>query len=149
MKRLLSLLFCFALAFALYAQPQSDRKVDDSGNLLYQYCRSVSKNPENRSEVLVSFVFINGKNQMALSYRQEHFDSKIRWITTAGAHVKNEEFVDALTVNLAPNDSVVWTFAIEKGARDKSGVTVETAALLLMDDSFKVQKFYFDEKKAK
>ena len=149
MKRFLIVVFILSLAAGVFAQPQSDRKVDDSGKLIYQYSRSCAKNPANPSEVLVSFVFINGKNQMAISYRQEHFNSGVRWISTAGAHVKIDTLVDALTANISPSDSVVWTFAIEKGVKDKQGTTVEPAAILLMDDTQEVQKIYFEERKFK
>ena len=149
MKRFLIAVFILSLIVSVFAQPQSDRKVDDSGNLIYQYSRSCAKNPAKPSEVLVSFVFINGKNQMAVSYRQEHFNSSVRWVATEGAHQKNEAFVDALTANIVPGDSVVWTFAIEKGVKDKQGTTIEPAAILLMDDTQEVQKVYFEERKFK
>lgn len=149
MKRSVSFLFWLVFALSLCAQPQSDRKVDVAGNLLYQYCRSATKNPANSSEVLVMFVFINGKQQTAISYRQEHIGKSVKWIDTEGAHFVGGSLVDALTANLSPNDSVVWTFAIDRNFKDKSGTTVESAAILLMDDSSEVKKFYFDEQKVK
>lgn len=146
--RRIPLLFLILL-FSIRVSAQSDRKVDDSGDFIYQYNRTCAQNPSNPSEIIVSFVFINGKNQMAISYRQEHIGSPIRWISTEGGHQKNEELVDAITANLAPSDSVVWSFAIEKGMKDKTGVTIETAALLLMDESREVVKLLFDEYKFK
>lgn len=144
MRRIFVLFLTF---FSLIASAQSLRKTDDGGNFLYEYRRVFLAVDSLPNTVVVSFSFINGPGRQAISYRQERVNQPVKWMKTDGAHFRGESVVDALTANLAPGDSVCWTFAVEKVTPKMKSVTIEQAALLLMDEQKTVEKIYFDEKR--
>lgn len=139
MKNWLFLLFlCPFLCFA-----QSDRVVDEKGNLLYQYERVYEKNPTNFTELLVTFSFTNGKNQRAISFRQETLESVLRWVDTTDGARGHEEAVEFVTANLAPNQTITWKYAVS--TRKKSAPAApEKAAILIMNGDYQVEKIWLE-----
>lgn len=139
MKNWLFLLFlCPFLCFA-----QSDRVVDEKGNLLYQYERVYEKNPTNSTELLVTFTFTNGKNQRAISFRQETLESVLRWVDTTDGARGHEEAVEFVTANLAPNQTITWKYAVS--TRKKSAPAApEKAAILIMNGDYQVEKIWLE-----
>lgn len=139
MKNWLFLLFlCPFLCFA-----QSDRVVDEKGNLLYQYERVYEKNPTNSTELLVTFSFTNGKNQRAISFRQETLESVLRWVDTTDGARGHEEAVEFVTANLAPNQTITWKYAVS--TRKKSAPAApEKAAILIMNGDYQVEKIWLE-----
>jgi len=118
---------------------QSNRLTNEKGQLLWQYNQNVTIEKELPNTILVTFTFINGINQTAISLRQEFFNSQIEWLVTAGIPVEKEERVEFLTANLAPGQSVVWKYALKtKPINDI--LTLERSALLIMNEDFEVRK---------
>lgn len=126
-------LILFFLPILCFAQ--SDRQLDSLGHLQYQYSRTFAQNPQDASELIVTFIFVNGNQQQAITLRQEKSNTAPRWLSTQGGTLTHETIVDAVTANLAPNQSVVWKYAV-KTTNGKP----ETAALMLMSDKYVVDK---------
>ena len=118
---------------------QSNRLTNEKGQLLWQYNQNVTINEETPNTILITFTFINGINQTAISLRQELFNSQIEWLDTAGIPVEKEERVEFLTANLAPGQSVVWKYAL-KTKPVNNRLTVERSALLIMNEEFEIRK---------
>lgn len=137
MKKLLFLLI-LAFPFALFAQ--SDRVVDSSGNLLYQYNRTIEKNADNNLEVTI--VFVNGKNQTAISLRQEIMNGDVQWINNESGKIKLEKIVNACTANIPPNQSLSWKY-LYKPQKASASPTLERSALMIMQDDYQVKKIMF------
>ena len=136
MKKLF-LLTILLLPWLLSAQ--TDRKVDAQGALLYQYSRTSELNPQNPSERIVTFVFVNGNAQRAITFRQESVEGTVRWIDTEGGETGTETIVDFVTANLAPGQTIAWKYAFAP----KTGtapITLERAALLIMEEDFGTEK---------
>ena len=128
------------LLVPLFAFGQADRKLDADGKLLYQYQRTVSEPCDTCSEITVTFLFVNGSHSTAISLRQEAFDTDVRWIDIAGGTAGHEEVVEFCTANLAPNQSVTWTYAVS--AKKGKVSAPEKAALLIMDEQYAVEKIW-------
>lgn len=137
--RLKKLILLVALALPLLVSAQSNRKLDTLGNLLYQYSRTYERNPQNADELLVTFVFVNGNSQQAVTFRQEVVDGSFRWISTPGGSQSHETVVEAATANLAPGQGVAWKYAF-KPAKGK----LEKAALMIMDGHYAVEKIILE-----
>ena len=135
MKKILCLFF---LLFPIWLSAQCDRGVDAAGNLLFQYSRTTAVNPQNSAELVVTFVFVNGNAQQAVTYRQER-GGGFRWISTSGGVRSHETVVDAVTANLAPGQGVVWRFAVPNNAQKP-----EPAAILMMHEDFGVEKILLE-----
>lgn len=142
-------LFLIILCASLCGIAQSECRIDESGVMLYQYNRSCVRDSVNSGTLWLDFSFVNGPYQQAISYRQERMNGKLRWLNTDKGHLKKESIVDAVTVNLAPHDSISWHAVFENVPCDKTGTLVEAGALLLMRDDLKVEKIIFEEKKCK
>ena len=128
-----------ALLLPLLLSAQTDRKVDAQGNLLYQYSRTSVIDPMNPSVRVVTFVFVNGNVQRAVTFRQETLDGTVGWLETDGGETGTETIVDFVTANLAPGQSVAWkyTYAPKNGT---SAIPLERAALLIMEEDFGTEK---------
>ena len=133
--------FCF---FPIYAQ--NNRLTNEKGQLLWQYNQTVTVDEKNPNTLLVTFVFINGINQTALSLRQELFHSQIAWLDTANIQTGKEERVEFLTANLAPNQSVVWKYALQTKLTGKE-LILEKSAVLIMNEEFEVRKEVIPEQR--
>ena len=138
MKRLVSLLFCFSLLLVSYAQ-QGDRLIDSLGNFVYQYNRSASYLEPGKCKVTVTIV--NGNKQLGVSFRQEVFRSKLQWQETIGGDTTETANIKIITANLAPNETVAWTFIYQNNSckKDKS-IDLEKSCFLLLNDEYLVTK---------
>ena len=136
MKKIVAIV-AFLLPLLTFAQ--TDRKVDAQGNLLYQYSRTSVINPQNPSERIVTFVFVNGNAQRAITLRQESLDGTVSWLETEGGETGTETIVDFVTANLEPGQSVAWkyTFSPKQG---NSPVALERASILIMEEDFGTEK---------
>ena len=136
MKKIL-LIAALLLPFLLSAQ--TDRKVDAYGNLLYQYSRTSVINPQNPSERIVTFTFVNGNAQRAITFRQESLEGTVSWLETEGGETGTETIVDFVTANLAPGQTIAWryVFAPKKGT---TPAVLERAALMIMEEDFGTEK---------
>ena len=88
---------------------------------------------------VVTFVFVNGNAQRAITFRQEALDGTVGWLETEGGETGTETIVDFVTANLAPSQSVAWkyTYAPKNGT---SAIPLERAALLIMEEDFGTEK---------
>jgi hypothetical protein len=118
----------------------------EKGELLWQYNQNVTIDKEETNTILVTFVFINGINQTAISLRQELFNSKIEWLNTSDVPIEKEERVEFLTVNLAPSQSIVWKYAL-KSKPIGNELILEKSALLIMNEDFEIRKEVIPEQK--
>ena len=133
------ILLIAALLLPVFLSAQTDRKVDAQGSLLYQYSRTSVINPQNPSERIVTFVFVNGNAQRAITFRQESIEGTVRWMETEGGETGAETIVDFVTANLAPGQTIAWKY----GVVPKTGtvpVPLERAALLIMEEDFGTEK---------
>jgi len=133
--------FCFFNVFG-----QSNRLTTEKGELLWQYNQHFTIDEDNPNTILVTFVFINGINQTAISLRQELFNSKIEWLNTADVQIEKEERVEFLTANLAPSQSIVWKYALKTKPIDKE-LVLERSALLIMNEDFEMRKEIIPEER--
>lgn len=136
MKKLLGFLI---ILLPLCVLAQGNRGVDGAGNLVFQYSRTTEVNPQNAGELVVTFIFVNGNAQQAITYRQERAEAKVRWISTPGGSLSHETVVDAVTANLAPGQGVVWRFAVPNNAGK-----LEPAAIMMMREDFGVEKIMLE-----
>jgi hypothetical protein len=139
------LIVAFTATF-LISSAQNNRLTNENGQLLWQYNQIVHLNEANKNTISVSFVFINGINQTAVSLRQELFNSQIEWLDTTNIKVEKEDRVEFVTANLAPNQSVVWKYHIKTKPIDK-GLFLEKSAILIMNEDFEVRKEVIPERK--
>lgn len=128
-----------ALLLPLLAFAQTDRKVDAQGKLLYQYSRTSVINPQNPSERIVTFVFVNGNAQRAITFRQEAIDGIVGWLETEGGETGTETIVDFVTANLVPGQSVAWKYTFNP-RQGSSPAVLERAAILIMEEDFGTEK---------
>jgi len=135
--------FCFLL---FSSSAQNNRLTTEKGELLWQYNQNITIDTENPNTILVSFVFINGINQTAISLRQELFNSQIEWLNISDVPVEKEERVEFLTINLAPSQSIVWRYAL-KTKPINNELVLERSALLIMNEDFEIRKEIIPEQK--
>ncbi len=132
-------LLSFLLITSYFAFAQCNRMVDEKGDLLWQYHRSIaSQSDENKVEV--TFVFINGVQQQVVAYRQENYFSTFTWSDTTAGITSIDKKVQCIQANLAPNEAVSWTFTLT----DEKMPLLEKAAVLIIDDQYGVRKERLD-----
>jgi hypothetical protein len=134
--------FCF-----LHALAQSNRLTTENGELLWQYSQHIEIDENAPKTVYVTFVFINGINQTAISLRQERFFSQIEWTETANYQIEKEERVEFITANLAPSDSIVLKYTLHQPKVKNNELIAEKSAILIMNDEFEVRKEFIPEQK--
>ncbi|MCL1850438.1 MAG: hypothetical protein FWF70_03390 [Bacteroidetes bacterium] len=133
--------FCFLPVFA-----QNNRLTNNEGQLLWQYNQIVHIDEQNPNTIRVSFIFINGVNQTAISLRQELFNSQIEWTEISNSKAEKEDRVEFLTTNLAPNQSVIWRYVLKTKTINKE-LILEKSALLIMNADFEVRKEIIPEQR--
>ncbi len=138
MRKLALLLLCILFITTVSAQ-QGDRLVDSTGNLVYQYNRSVSWLETGKCKVTVTF--INGYKQLGVSFRQEVFRSKLQWVETDRGDTTQMPNIKVITANMAPNETLVWSFIYrnKSGKKDRS-VDLEKSCFMLLDEEYRVTK---------
>ena len=141
--RIAFIVFCL-LPFLLFAQ--SNRLTDEKGKLLWQYNQNVTIDVAHQNTLLVTFVFINGPRETAISLRQELFHSQIEWLDTARMPVEREARVEFLTAKLAPNQSIMFKYAIKSKLIDNEFV-LEKSAILIMNEDYEIQKEIIPEQR--
>lgn len=138
MKKFFILLICGLLTVFTYAQ-QGDRLVDSVGNLVYQYNRSASYLEPGKCKVTVTI--INGYQQLGISYRQEIFRSKLEWENTNRGDTSQLSNIKVITANLAPNETLVWTYIYQnKTCKKDKSIDLEKACFMLLNEEFEVKK---------
>jgi len=143
---LLIILFFFLLSPFSSLFAQNNRLTNEHGQLLWQYNQTVTKVESESNTFLVTFVFINGIEQTAISLRQECFNSSIEWIDISDYQAEKEERVEFVTANLQPNQSVVWKYFVKTKPIEKE-FFLERSALLLMNEDFEVRKEIIPQQK--
>lgn len=141
-KVLLSILFFLCM---MHVHAQAGRQVDNQGNLLYQYQRKAEKVDGDVPCIAVDFIFINGVEPRAITYRQEKMTSAPQWTRKDKGDFREESGVESLTANLKPGETVHWEFTFKKGKMSAEGVAVEKAALMILNEEGVVEKIVFDE----
>ena len=137
MKKLLFLTFCCLISVLGYAQ--GDRLVDSVGNLLYQYNRSATYLEPGKCKVTVAIV--NGYKQLGVSYRQEVFRSKVEWQETERGDTSKLPNIEVITANLAPNETIAWTFVYQnKSMKKDKSIDLEKACFMLLNEEYEVKK---------
>lgn len=138
MKKFVSLIVCTFMFVAACAQ-QGNRLVDSVGNLVYQYNRSATCFEPGKCKVTVTIV--NGYRQLGISFRQEVFRSRLQWEETIGGDTSQTANVKIITANLAPNESLAWTFIYQNNSckKDKS-IDLEKSCFMLLNEEFEVKK---------
>jgi hypothetical protein len=144
----IKIVFCFLLsAFCLLSVfAQNNRLTTEKGELLWQYSQHLEMDENNPNTILATFVFINGINQTAISLRQENFRSQIEWLETTNIQVEKEERVEFLTANLAPEQSLVWRYALKTKLKNNE-LIAEKSAILIMNEDFEIRKEFIPEQK--
>lgn len=137
MRKILSSLLLLILCSALHSQ--SNRYLDSAGVFHWQYHYSVTRDFSDSTQALITFVFVNGEKQCAISLRHECFHSKIEWVEIEEGTLSSEKKVEAITANLAPNQVVVWKFKTSSKS-PKTPISVEESAILIMNETFAVRK---------
>lgn len=145
MKKItLLLLLTLSFQYALFSQ--SSGYTDSLGVFQWQYHRSLYKNAKDTNSAIVTIVFINGANHTAVSYRQEVANSVLKWIEKDGGESDRVGYVESITVQLEPNEAVVWRYTLNNSTKQKNGsINVEKSALLIMNNQFQVKKEKFME----
>ena len=138
MKNFFILIICGLLSVFSFAQ-QGDRLVDSVGQLLYQYNRAATYLEPGKCKVTVTI--INGYQQLGVSYRQEVFRSNLQWQETTGGDTTQMPNIKVITANLAPNETIAWTFIYQNNncKKDKS-IDLEKSCFMLLNDEFEVKK---------
>lgn len=138
MKKFFILLICGLLTVFTYAQ-QGDRMVDSVGKLVYQYNRSATYLEPGKCKVTITI--INGYQQLGVSFRQEVFRSDLQWQETTGGDTTQMPNIKVITANLAPNETIAWTFIYQNNSmkKDKS-IDLEKSCFMLLNDEFEVKK---------
>lgn len=136
-KTTLFLVIICLLSISLYAQ--GDRVVDSVGNLVYQYNRTANYLAPGQCKVTVTFV--NGKQQLGISYRQEVFKSNVEWTDIDRGDTSKLQNIEVITANLAPNETIAWSFIYtNKNFRKDKAIDLERAGFLILDKDFVVTK---------
>jgi hypothetical protein len=139
-------LILFATSNSSVIFSQNNRLTNDNGQLLWQYTQTFTKSEENTKEIEVSFIFINGIEQTAISLRQELFYSQIEWVDTLNLKVDKEERVEYITVNLAPHQSIIFHYVVRKNRFSKE-LFLEKSAILIMNENFEIRKEIIPEQR--
>ena len=143
MKKLI-LLFSFLICFQITIHAQSSGYVDSLGVFQWQYHRSLYKNAKDTNSAIVVFVFINGANYTAITYRQEVANSTLIWIEKEDGTSEKDGYVETITTKLAPNEAIAWSYSIRNVSQKIGGtINVEKSALLIMNEQFQVRKEKF------
>jgi len=140
-KFLLILLTLFSLT--CYAQDGQLNYAD--GSLKCQYSRIANMDTANTSKVIVTMTFVNGHKPLAISYRQESMKNGFAWQYCQVGDTTQDKMVKVITLNLAPDQSLIWQYAVTNTASNSRSVTIEPAALLVMDEQFDVSKIKFKQ----
>jgi len=141
-----SFFFLLSSFFFLPVAAQNNRLTNEKGQLLWQYNQSVTIDETQPNTVVVTFVFINGIKQTAITFRQELFYSQIEWLETATLQAEQEERVESVTANVAPNQSFVFKYVLKTKVIEKE-LLLEKSALLIMNEEFEIQKEMIPEQK--
>ena len=138
MKNFFILIICGLLSVFSFAQ-QGDRLVDSVGQLLYQYNRAATYLEPGKCKVTVTI--INGYQQLGVSYRQEVFRSNLQWQETTGGDTTQMPNIKVITANLAPNETIAWTFIYQNNncKKDKS-IDLEKSCFMLLNEEYEVKK---------
>lgn len=146
MKKTLLIIIICLLTVSLYAQ--GDRIVDSVGNLIYQYNRTANYYAPGQCKVTVTFV--NGRQQLGISFRQEVFKSQVEWTDIDHGDTSKLQNIEIITANLAPNESVAWSYIYKnKHCRKDKAVDLERAGFMILDKDFVVTKKIIPEKLVK
>lgn len=136
-----TLLFTLLLALSaslLYAQ--SDRIMDRSGALAYQYNRTIDTCAQGG--LIVHFTFINGSQQTAISLRQETLNGSVQWLLHPQGTIETDHIVTYCTANLPPNATIAWRYHYLPAETNKT-LSVERSALMVTQSDFLVKKILF------
>lgn len=140
--------FLIGVPLFTFAQTASDstltvHRVEKAGKLLYEYYRChAADDCDTCSERMVKFVFKNGDQARAISYRQETLDTQVRWIDIAGGTAGHDVAVEFVTANLRPHQTVEWTYAVS--AKNGCVLQLEKAAVLVMNEKYEVEKLWLE-----
>ena len=138
MKKLVLLFLCILFTTVAYSQ-QGNRLVDSTGNLVYQYNRSATYYAPGQCKVTITIV--NGYKQLGVSYRQEVFRSKVTWQEIEHGDTSKLPNIEIITANLAPNESVAWTFIYQnKSTKKDRSIDLEKACFMLLNEEYEVKK---------
>jgi len=83
---------------------------------------------------------------MAISLRQELFNSEVAWIDISDIQVEKERCVEFLTVNLKPNQSIIWKYLFKSKPVNKE-LILEKSVLLIMNEEYEIRKEIIPEQK--
>lgn len=142
MRKFLIILISF---FSLTCYAQDGQLKYQDGQLKCQYSRIMNMDTANSSRVLVTFTLVNGHKPLAISYRQENMKNIFGWQYCQVGDTTDDKLVKVITVNLAPDQSLIWQYAVANSAAGSRFVTIEPAALLVMDEQFEVSKINFKQ----
>lgn len=138
MKRIILIIFGVILYITAQAQ-QGDRLVDSVGNLVYQYNRSATYLEPGKCKVTVTIV--NGYRQLGVSFRQEVFRSQLQWQETIGGDTTQTANIKIITANLAPNETIAWTFIYQnKTTKKDKSIDLEKSCFMLLNEEYLVTK---------
>jgi len=124
---------------------------DAFGNFSYQYNQIIMRDPNNPQRLLITIVFINGNSYYAINYRQESFNGKVEWLATDYGTYKKNGFVETVTALVEPGHIITWEYAftLNKKSSKKNVITLDKAALLILNDNIKTKKIIFKEREYK
>jgi hypothetical protein len=147
-KLVVSLILLFSFWYQLASQ--SVGYTDTVGVFQWQYHRSVFKNGEDTTSAIVVFVFINGANTTAISYRQEAQNCSIEWLDSEKGEYGEDGFVQYHTAKLAPNEAILWRIKVNNNIpNNDNSIDVEKGALLILDKNYSVRKDKFPKQNIK
>ena len=138
----------FLLLSFFSVSAQNNRLTNENGQLLWQYNQHITENEKSPDTFLVTFVFVNGINQTAITLRQNLFKSDIEWWVTDNMKVEKTGHVDFFTTNLAPNQSIVVKYYLKSKSKTHEYIA-EKSALLIMNEQFEIRKEIIPEQKFK
>lgn len=142
-RHLILIIFLLSIVYTSFSQ--SNRRVGERGELLWQYHQSAQIDAQNPNSILVTLVIVNGKYQTAFKLRQELFKSKIEWLETENAEIGLDGKVCFITANIKPEQASVWKYRISNYKKEKE-ILLEKSAILIMNESFEVIKEIFPER---
>ena len=146
MVRITIIFFLIVSFFSVSAQ--NNRLTNENGQLLWQYNQHITENEKSPDTFLVTFIFVNGINQTAITLRQNLFHSNIEWVTTDNMKIEKTGHVDFLTANLAPNQTIVVKYYLKNKPKNDEYIA-EKSALLIMNEQFEIRKEIIPEQKFK
>ena len=154
MRKMVVLLFFTTVSYVVSGQcdlTQSSYEKGESitnefGNFAYQYNHIVAKSPDNPLQVIVTVVFINGNSQTAITYRQDAVKGDVEWISAENGVYAKRGFVESITASIPPNHVVSWkySYTLKSKYKEKYNIVyLDKAALMIMDDNFRIVKKTF------